>query len=85
MGIASGNLWLVWLGTFILQPMEHTNHKFPAAMAKGVPSEVKSTVVWLSGIGLQVGCQQAQNLRNSCSIHLNKHFYSQLHPEIIPN
>ena len=28
----------------ILQPMEHTNHKFPAATATGVPSEVKSTV-----------------------------------------
>ena len=29
---------------YILQPMEHTNHKFPAATAMGVPSEVKSTV-----------------------------------------
>ena len=43
-GVASGNLWLVRLATFILQPMEHTNHKFPAATATGVPSEVKSTV-----------------------------------------
>ena len=43
-GVAAGNLWLVWLATFILQPMEHTNHKFPAATATGVPSEVKSTV-----------------------------------------
>ena len=44
MGGAAGNLWLVRLATFILQPMEHTNHKFPAATATGVPSEVKSTV-----------------------------------------
>ena len=29
MGVAAGNLWLVWLATFILQPMEHTNHNFP--------------------------------------------------------
>ena len=43
-GVAAGNLWLVRLATFILQPMEHTNHKFPAATATGVPSEVKSTV-----------------------------------------
>ena len=43
MGVAAGNLWLVRLATFILQPMEHTNHKFPAPMATGVPSEVKST------------------------------------------
>ena len=46
-GVASGNLWLVRLATFIMQPMEHTNHKFPAAMATGVPSEVKSTVQYL--------------------------------------
>ena len=45
MGVAAGNLWLVLLATFILQPMEHTNHKFPAATATGVPSEVKSTVL----------------------------------------
>ena len=45
MGVAAGNLWLVRLATFILQPMEHTNHKFPAATATGVPCEVKSTVV----------------------------------------
>ena len=32
-GVAVGNLWLVRLATFILQPMEHTNHKFPAAKA----------------------------------------------------
>ena len=44
MSVAAGNLWLVWLATFILQPMEHTNHKFPAATATGVPCEVKSTV-----------------------------------------
>ena len=44
MGIAVENLWLVQLATFILQSMEHTNHKFPAATATGVPSEVKSTV-----------------------------------------
>ena len=44
MGVAAGNLWLVRLATFILQPMEHINHKFPAATATGVPSEVKSTV-----------------------------------------
>ena len=44
MGVVAGNLWLVRLATFILQPMEHTNHKFPAATATGVPSEVKSTV-----------------------------------------
>ena len=37
-------LTLVRLATFILQPKEQTNHKFPAAMATGVPSEVKSTV-----------------------------------------
>ena len=43
-GVAAGNVWLVRLATFILQPMEHTNHKFPAAMAMGVPCEVKSTV-----------------------------------------
>ena len=43
-GVASGNIWLVRLATFILQPMEHTNHKFPAATAMGVSSEVKSTV-----------------------------------------
>ena len=43
-GVAAGNLWLVRLATFILQPMEHTNHKFPVATATGVPSEVKSTV-----------------------------------------
>ena len=43
-GVATGNIWLVQLATFILQPMEHTNHKFPAATATGVPSEVKSTV-----------------------------------------
>ena len=43
-GVASGNLWLVRLGIFILQPMEHTNHKFPTATATGVPSDVKSTV-----------------------------------------
>ena len=39
-----GNLWLVRLATFTLQPMEHTNHKFPAATATDVPCEVKSTV-----------------------------------------
>ena len=44
MGVAVGNLWLVQLATFILQPMEHTNHKFPTATATGVPCEVKSTV-----------------------------------------
>ena len=44
MGVAARNLWLVLLATFILQPMEHTNHKFPTATATGVPSEVKSTV-----------------------------------------
>ena len=44
MGVAAGNLWLVRLATFILQPMELTNHKFPDAMATGVPCEVKSTV-----------------------------------------
>ena len=44
MGVALGNLWLVRLGTFILQPMEHTNYKFPAATAMGIPSDVKSTV-----------------------------------------
>ena len=43
-GVAAGNLWLVRLATFILQPMEHTNHKFPAATARGIPYEVKSTV-----------------------------------------
>ena len=43
MGVVVGNLWLVWLATFTLQPMEHTNHKFPAATARGVPCEVKST------------------------------------------
>ena len=45
MGVAAGNLWLVRLATFILQPIEHTNDKFPAATATGVPSEVKSTVL----------------------------------------
>ena len=45
MGVASGNLWLVRLATFLLLPMEHTNHKFPAATATDVPSEVKTTVV----------------------------------------
>ena len=49
MAVAAGNLWLVRLATFILQPMEHTNHKFPAATATGVPSEVKSTVQCISG------------------------------------
>ena len=44
MGVAAGNLWLVRLATFILQPMEHAKHKFPAATATGVPCEVKSTV-----------------------------------------
>ena len=44
MGVTLGNIWLVRLATFILQPMEHTNHKFPAATAMGVPCEVKSTV-----------------------------------------
>ena len=44
-GVAAGNLWLVRLATFILQPMEHTNHKFPAATPTGVPCEVKSTVL----------------------------------------
>ena len=43
-GVALGNLWLVRLAIFILQPMEHTNHIFPAATTTGVPSEVKSTV-----------------------------------------
>ena len=43
-GVAVGNLWLVWLVTFTLQPMEHTNHKFPTATVTGVPCEVKSTV-----------------------------------------
>ena len=43
-GVAAGNLWLVWLATFTLQPMEHTNHKFRAATVTGVPCEVKSTV-----------------------------------------
>ena len=52
MGVAAGNLWLVRLATFILQPMEHTNHKFPAATATGVPSEVKSTVI----VGLPRRC-----------------------------
>ena len=42
MGLAAGNLWLMQLATFILQPMDH---KFPAATAAGVPSEVKSTVI----------------------------------------
>ena len=37
MGVAVGNLWLVQLATFTLQSMEHTNHKFPAATATGVP------------------------------------------------
>ena len=37
MGVAAGNLWLVRLAIFILQPMEHTNHTFPAATATGVP------------------------------------------------
>ena len=32
--------------------MEHTNHKFPAATATGVPCEVKSTVA----IGTESGC-----------------------------
>ena len=45
MGVAAGNLWLVRLATFTLQPMEHTNHKLPAATVTGVPCEVKSTVV----------------------------------------
>ena len=44
MCVAEGNLWLVRLATFTLQPMEHTNHKFPAATATGIPCEVKSTV-----------------------------------------
>ena len=43
-GVAAGNLWLVRLATFTLQPMEHTNHKFPTATGTGVPCEVKSTV-----------------------------------------
>ena len=43
-GVASGNLWLVRLATFTLQPMAHTNHKFPAATATGIPCEVKLTV-----------------------------------------
>ena len=51
MGVASGNLWLVRLATYILQPMEHTNHKFPTATATGVPCEVKSTV-YKTGEGL---------------------------------
>ena len=51
MGVAAGNLWLVWLATIILQPMEHTNHKFPVATATGVPCEVKSTVHVFSGVG----------------------------------
>ena len=42
MDVAVGNLWLVWLATFTLQPMAHTNHKFPDATATGVPCEVKS-------------------------------------------
>ena len=46
--VAVGNLWLVWLATLkkkiTLQPIAHTNHKFPAATAMGVPCEVKSTV-----------------------------------------
>ena len=50
-GVAAGNLWLVWLATFILQPMEHTNHKFPVATATDVPCEVKSTVHVFSGVG----------------------------------
>ena len=47
MGVAAGNIyiWLVRLATFILQPMVRTNHKFPAATATGVPSEMKSTVL----------------------------------------
>ena len=57
MGVAAGNIWLVRLATFILQPMEHTNHKFPAATATGVPFEVKSTVLlgnrrWPCGLGM---------------------------------
>ena len=51
MVVAAGNLWLVRLATFIFQPMEHTNHKFPAATATGVPSEVKSTVHTVTVIG----------------------------------
>ena len=50
-GVAVGNLWLVWLATFILQPMAHTSHKFPAATPTGVPCEVKSTVERLSSFG----------------------------------
>ena len=45
MGVAVGNLWLVRLAIFILQPIEHTNHKFPTVTATGVPCEVKSTVL----------------------------------------
>ena len=33
-GVAAGNLWLVRLATFTLQPMEQTNHKFPAEAKK---------------------------------------------------
>ena len=43
MGVAAGNLGLVRLAIYTLQPMEHTNHTFPAAMAMGVPCEVRST------------------------------------------
>ena len=45
MAVAAGNLWLVLLATFTLQRMVRTNHIFPAAMATGVPCEMKSTVI----------------------------------------
>ena len=58
-GVAAGNLWLVWLATYTLQPMEHTNHKFPAAMATAVPCEVKLIVTFCS-----------QLVSNDCFKHL---------------
>ena len=30
-----GNLWLVWLGHYTLQPMARTNHKFSQGMGPG--------------------------------------------------
>ena len=43
--VTAGNLWFLYM----LHVANRTNHKFPAAMPKGIPSEVKSTVNGTAG------------------------------------